>query len=186
MTVILGIDPGSRFTGYGVIRRNGNRLAYLGSGCIHTTGDMPQRLKIIYSGVSEIIIQFQPDAFAIEQVFMAKNADSALKLGQARGAAIVAAVNRDLPIFEYAARQAKQTVTGSGGAEKHQVQHMVRTLLNLSAIPQSDAADALAIAITHCHFSQHSHISNNSNKGNYHNTSVTALSLELAHRRDNL
>lgn len=108
----------------------------------------------MYAGVSEIITQFNPDCFAIEQVFMAKNADSALKLGQARGAAIVAAVNRDLPVFEYAARQIKQTVVGNGGAEKAQVQHMVRSLLKLPANPQADAADALAVAITHCHVSQ--------------------------------
>ena len=104
--------------------------------------------------MSEIITQFQPDFFAIESVFMAKNADSALKLGQARGAAIVAAVNQDLPVFEYAARQVKQTVVGTGAAEKSQVQHMVRSILKLPANPQADAADALAIAITHCHMSQ--------------------------------
>ena len=140
MSIILGIDPGSRVTGYGVIRQVGRQLTYLGSGCIRTkVDDLPSRLKLIYAGVSEIITQFQPDYFAIEQVFMAKNADSALKLGQARGVAIVAAVNQDLPVFEYAARQ---------------VQHMVRTLLKLPANPQADAADALAIAITHCHVSQ--------------------------------
>lgn len=155
MAIILGIDPGSRVTGYGVIRQTGRQLSYLGSGCIRTSvTDLPSRLKLIYAGVSEIITQFSPDYFAIEQVFMAKNADSALKLGQARGAAIVAAVNHDLPVFEYAARQVKQTVTGTGGAEKSQVQHMVRTLLKLAANPQADAADALAIAITHCHMSQ--------------------------------
>ncbi|CAK9884818.1 MAG: Crossover junction endodeoxyribonuclease RuvC [Candidatus Erwinia impunctatus] len=155
MAIILGIDPGSRVTGYGVIRQVGNKLTYLGSGCIRTqVTDLPPRLKMIYAGVSEIITQFQPDFFAIEQVFMAKNADSALKLGQARGAAIVAAVNHDIPVFEYAARQVKQSVVGIGSAEKSQVQHMVKTLLNLLANPQSDAADALAIAITHCHFSQ--------------------------------
>lgn len=115
--------------------------------------DLPSRLKLIYAGVTEIITQFQPDYFAIEQVFMAKNADSALKLGQARGVAIVAAVNQELPVFEYAARQVKQTVVGIGSAEKA-VQHMVRTLLKLPANPQADAADALAIAITHCHVSQ--------------------------------
>ncbi|VDZ99723.1 crossover junction endodeoxyribonuclease [Salmonella enterica subsp. enterica] len=93
------------------------------------------RLKLIYAGVTEIITQFQPDYFAIEQVFMAKNADSALKLGQARGVAIVAAVNQELPVFEYAARQVKQTVVGIGSAEKSQVQHMVRTLLKLPANP---------------------------------------------------
>lgn len=119
MAIILGIDPGSRVTGYGVIRQTGRQLSYLGSGCIRTNvTDLPSRLKLIYAGVSEIITQFAPDYFAIEQVFMAKNADSALKLGQARGAAIVAAVNLDLPVFEYAARQVKQTVTGIGSAEK--------------------------------------------------------------------
>ena len=109
MSIILGIDPGSRVTGYGVIRQNGRQLEYLGSGAIRTqVEDLPTRLKRIYAGVTEIITQFQPDMFAIEQVFMAKNADSALKLGQARGTAIVAAVNHDLPVFEYAARLVKQ------------------------------------------------------------------------------
>jgi crossover junction endodeoxyribonuclease RuvC len=132
MAIILGIDPGSRVTGYGVIRQVGRQLSYLGSGCIRTkVDDLPSRLKLIYAGVTEIITQFQPDYFAIEQVFMAKNADSALKLGQARGVAIVAATNQDLPVFEYAARQVKQTVVGIGSAEKSQVQHMVRTLLKL-------------------------------------------------------
>ncbi|MCW1831991.1 crossover junction endodeoxyribonuclease RuvC [Pantoea ananatis] len=155
MSIILGIDPGSRVTGYGVIRQTGRQLTYLGSGCIRTnTIELPARLKLIYAGVCEIITQFSPDFFAIEQVFMAKNADSALKLGQARGAAIVAAVNHDLPVFEYAARQVKQTVVGTGGAEKSQVQHMVKSLLKLAANPQADAADALAIAITHCHVAQ--------------------------------
>lgn len=155
MAIILGIDPGSRITGYGVIRQQGRILTYLGSGCIRTAvDDLPTRLKLVYAGVSEIITQFHPDYFAIERVFMARNADSALKLGQARGAAIVAAVNADLPVFEYAARQVKQTVVGTGAAEKSQVQHMVKTLLKLPANPQADAADALAIAITHCHLFQ--------------------------------
>lgn len=155
MSIILGIDPGSRVTGYGVIRQQGRRLLYIGSGCIRTqVADLPSRLGKIYAGVSEIITQYQPDNFAIEQVFMAKNADSALKLGQARGVAILAAVNNSIPVFEYAARQVKQSVTGTGAAEKAQVQHMVRSILKLSAAPQADAADALAIAITHCHFNQ--------------------------------
>lgn len=155
MTVILGIDPGSRITGYGILRQQGRVLTYLGSGCIRTkVDDLPTRLQLIYAGVSEIITQFQPDFFAIEQVFMAKNPDSALKLGQARGVAIVAAMNLGLPVFEYAARQVKQTVVGLGSADKAQVQHMVRVLLKLPANPQADAADALAIAITHCHISQ--------------------------------
>lgn len=157
MSIILGIDPGSRVTGYGVIHQQGRHLEYLGSGAIRTTADdIPTRLKRIYAGVTEIITQFQPDTFAIEQVFMAKNPDSALKLGQARGTAIVAAVNHDLPVFEYAARSVKQTVTGIGSADKIQVQDMVMRILQLSAKPQSDAADALAIAITHAHSFQHS------------------------------
>lgn len=118
MSIILGIDPGSRITGYGVIRQNGRYLQYLGSGCIRTSEqDLPSRLKQIYAGVSEIITQFQPEVFAIERVFMARNADSALKLGQARGSAIVAAVNNDLEVFEYAARLIKQAVVGTGAAE---------------------------------------------------------------------
>ncbi|AEA78806.1 crossover junction endodeoxyribonuclease RuvC [Vibrio cholerae] len=150
MSVILGIDPGSRVTGYGVIRQQGRHLIYLGSGCIRTSDlELPLRLKQIYAGVSEIITQFQPDAFAIEQVFMAKNADSALKLGQARGSAIVAAVNADLPVYEYAARLIKQAVVGTGAADKSQVQHMVQQMLKLPGKPQADAADALGVAICH-------------------------------------
>ncbi|PSW18702.1 crossover junction endodeoxyribonuclease RuvC [Photobacterium sanctipauli] len=152
MSVILGIDPGSRITGYGVIRQVGRHLEYLGSGCIRTSvEDIPGRLKQIYAGVSEVITQFQPDVFAIEEVFMGKNASSALKLGQARGSAIVAAVNADLPVNEYAARLIKQAVVGTGGADKAQVQHMVRSVLKLPGKPQADAADALAVAICHAH-----------------------------------
>ncbi|MGF1729663.1 crossover junction endodeoxyribonuclease RuvC [Photobacterium kasasachensis] len=152
MSVILGIDPGSRITGYGVIRQVGRNLEYLGSGCIRTSvEDIPGRLKQIYAGVSEVITQFQPDFFAIEEVFMGKNASSALKLGQARGSAIVAAVNADLPVSEYAARLIKQAVVGSGGADKAQVQHMVCSVLKLPGKPQADAADALAVAICHAH-----------------------------------
>lgn len=161
MAIILGIDPGSRVTGYGVIRQTGRQLDYLGSGAIRTIADdLPTRLKRIYAGVTEIIIQFQPELFAIEQVFMARNADSALKLGQARGAAIVAAVNHNLAVSEYAARLVKQTVVGIGSADKIQVQHMVTTMLKLSAPPQLDAADALAVAITHAHTLQHSQFIN--------------------------
>ncbi len=155
--IILGIDPGSRVTGYGVIRQVGRQLEYLGSGAIRTqVEDMPTRLKRIYAGVTEIITQFKPDMFAIEEVFLAKNANSALKLGQARGTAIVAAANRDLPVYEYAARLVKQTITGVGSAEKEQVQEMVMRMLKLSDKPQIDASDALAIAITHAHSIGHS------------------------------
>lgn len=157
MAIILGIDPGSRVTGYGVIVQVGRKLEYLGSGAIRTQAeDLPTRLQRIYASVTEIITQFQPDMFAIEQVFIAKNPDSALKLGQARGTAIVAAVNQHLPVFEYAARLVKQTVVGIGSADKKQVQHMVTKILHLSAEPQADAADALAIAITHAHTIQYS------------------------------
>ncbi|MDO6428448.1 crossover junction endodeoxyribonuclease RuvC [Thalassotalea sp. 1_MG-2023] len=154
MAIILGIDPGSRFTGYGVIEQQGRSITYLGSGCIKAIAagdDLGDRLQTIYAGVSEIIIQFQPTMFAIEQVFMAKNPDSALKLGQARGAAIVAATSAELKIAEYSARQIKQSVVGTGGADKTQVQHMVKSILKLPATPQADAADALAVALCHAH-----------------------------------
>ncbi len=151
MSIILGIDPGSRLTGYGVIKQNGRHLSYVGSGCIRipTDEDLPVRLKYIYEGVTEIITQFQPDVFAIEDVFVSNNARSALKLGQARGSAIVAAMMGDLPVFEYSARSVKQAVTGTGAAKKEQIQHMVVDMLKLSATPQADAADALAVAICH-------------------------------------
>ena len=155
MTIILGIDPGSRITGYGIVCQKGAKFEYLGSGCIRVQGDeLASRLQQIYQGVSEIIQQFQPDTFAIEQVFMAKNPDSALKLGQARGAAIVAATNANLPVSEYSARQIKQSVVGKGAAEKSQVQHMVTYLLKLPSTPQADAADALAVSLCHGHTQQ--------------------------------
>jgi len=153
MAIILGIDPGSRLTGFGVIEYQGSKLRYITSGCIRidTSKDLAYRLKQIFDCVSQIIADTQPDEFAIEQVFMGKNADSALKLGQARGSAIVAAANHDLPVSEYAARAVKQTVTGKGSAEKEQVQHMVQVILSLPGKPQEDAADALAVAITHAY-----------------------------------
>ncbi len=155
MSVILGIDPGSRITGYGVIKQTGNTFSYLGSGCIRVQDDeLASRLDQIHKGVSEIILQFQPQFFAIEQVFMAKNPDSALKLGQARGAAIVAATTASLPVSEFSARQIKQSVVGKGSAEKSQVQHMVTYLLKLASTPQADAADALAVALCHGHTQQ--------------------------------
>ncbi|QYJ99931.1 crossover junction endodeoxyribonuclease RuvC [Shewanella psychrotolerans] len=152
MPIILGVDPGSRITGYGVIKCQGRQQIYLGSGCIRTQADdLPSRLKIIFDGISEIIRQYQPDEFAIERVFMAKNADSALKLGQARGAAIVAATNADLPVAEYSATQIKSAVVGTGRAQKSQVQHMIQQILKLPAAPQADAADALGVAVCHFH-----------------------------------
>ncbi|ABF14240.1 crossover junction endodeoxyribonuclease RuvC [Candidatus Palibaumannia cicadellinicola] len=155
MTIVLGIDPGSRITGYGVICKQGKILSYLASGCIRTkTNDFPNRLKRIYIDVNQVITQFKPLVFAIEQLFIAKNMNSALKLSQARSVAIVVAMNNNIPVFEYAARQVKKTLVGIGSADKHQVKHMVRTILNLSNNPQTDAADALAIAITHCYISE--------------------------------
>ncbi len=153
--VILGIDPGSRITGYGLIKRQAGKTHYVASGCIRVKGDdLAQRLAQIFTGVSEIIRQYKPDQFAIEQVFLAHNPDSALKLGQARGAAIVAATQDKLSVAEYSARQIKQAVVGKGSAEKSQVQHMVRHLLNLPGTPQADAADALAVALCHAHTEQ--------------------------------
>jgi len=159
MAIILGIDPGSRLTGYGVIRLTGSQVTYLGSGCINvvrslkgeTEPSLADKLKVIHDGVVELIQQFQPTEFAIEQVFMARNPDSALKLGQARGAAIVAAAVAGLPVAEYAARLVKQAVVGTGAADKQQVQHMVMALLKLTQKPQADAADALAVALCHAH-----------------------------------
>ena len=152
MTRILGIDPGSRVTGYGIIDQQGQQLSYVASGCIRTQGQaLPERLGIIFSGVIDIIGEFLPEEMGVERVFMNKNADSALKLGQARGAAICGSVHSQLPVAEYAAREIKQAVVGKGGATKEQVQHMVCVLLSLQKKPPSDAADALAVAICHGH-----------------------------------
>jgi len=152
-TRVLGIDPGSRITGFGVVNvlRSG-RVSYLGSGCVRIPGgSLAERLKAVYDGVIEIIDRYQPQLLTIEKVFMARNADSALKLGQARAAAILAAVNRALPVSEYTALQIKRAVVGRGHADKEQVKHMVKALLDLSGTPQADAADALACAICHAH-----------------------------------
>jgi crossover junction endodeoxyribonuclease RuvC len=151
--IILGIDPGSRITGYGIISKQGNRLIHIDNGAIFTQSakDFPQRLEKIFHGLAGIIAQYRPEAVAIENVFVAKNAQSALKLGQARGAAIVAAVCVGLPVHEYTAMQVKQAVVGSGRAEKLQVQHMIKALLNLPEVAQEDASDALAVAVCHAH-----------------------------------
>lgn len=152
---ILGVDPGSRITGYGVIEITPRGSRYIASGCIRIQAeDFPARLKQIFDGITEIISLYQPQQMAIEQVFMHKNADSALKLGQARGAAICATLNQDLPVFEYAARQIKQALVGKGSAEKHQVQHMVKILLNIQGEMPLDASDGLAIALCHYHYQQ--------------------------------
>lgn len=168
MTIVLGVDPGSRITGFGVVRENGRKCEYIASGCIRTPeANLPEKLHTIFQGLQEIIQTYQPTTMGIEQVFMAKSADSALKLGQARGAAIVAGATQGLDISEYSARQVKKTVTGSGAADKEQVMLMVMHLLKLEKRPQVDASDALAIALCHIH----------------HRQTLIPLGLETAKRR---
>jgi len=155
MSLILGIDPGSRKTGFGIISHVGGSSEYITSGVIRLPEqELPERLRIIYESVTELVERHGPQELAVEQVFMARSADSALKLGQARGAAIVACVAQRMPVSEYSARQIKQSVVGSGAADKQQVQHMVRVLLDLPAEPAEDAADALAAALCHAHTRQ--------------------------------
>ena len=150
---ILGIDPGLRTTGFGVIQHRANKLAYIASGTISTPTDveLPERLKIIFSGVSEIIRTYAPDCAVIEKVFVNVNPQSTLLLGQARGAAISALVAANLAVHEYTALQLKQAVVGHGKAHKKQVQDMVQRLLALPDLPGTDAADALGVAICHAH-----------------------------------
>ena len=153
-TRILGIDPGLRKTGFGLVDTLGSQLRYVASGCIKSgEGSLPERLKIILDGVREVIATYKPDQVAIEIVFVNVNPQSTLLLGQARGAAICGAVSCDLPVAEYTELQVKQAVVGHGKAAKEQVCHMVERLLTLSASPSSDAADALACAICHAHAS---------------------------------
>ncbi len=149
-TRIVGIDPGSRLMGYGIIQVQGNRFTYIASGVVNTGKDTPsEKLHTLYRSLRTILADHMPTHAAIEQVFMQKNVRSALILGQARGAALVALAEQGLPIAEFTARQVKQAVVGYGNAEKHQVQHMVKCLLNLTHAPTADEADALAIAICH-------------------------------------
>jgi len=155
MARILGIDPGSRLTGFGVIDETATGYKYVASGCLRIKGDnFPLRLKQIFAGISDVVDEYQPTEMAIEQVFMHKNADSALKLGQARGAAICAVQLFDIPVYEYAARQVKQAVVGKGSADKLQVQHMVKILLGITGELQIDASDALGISLCHSNFQQ--------------------------------
>ncbi len=152
MTLILGIDPGSRITGYGLIEVKGQDSRYVESGCLRLqTDSLAERLKQIYTQLTEIIQQYRPEQMAIEQVFMARNPDSALKLGQARGVAIVAAACANIPVSEYSARQVKKAVVGNGSADKAQMQQMIRLVLNIPHKLQADAADALGIALCHAH-----------------------------------
>lgn len=154
-TRILGLDPGLRITGFGIIDSLGSQLRYVASGCIKTRdGELPGRLKTLLDGVREVITTYQPDVVAVEKVFVNVNPQSTLLLGQARGAVICGAVSCDLAVAEYTALQVKQSVVGYGKAAKEQVQHMVQRPLALDAIPSPDAADALACAICHAHGSK--------------------------------
>lgn len=154
MTIIMGIDPGSRMTGIGVIKQSGSDYQFLTCHTVKTpNAPMPIKLQAIFDEVSEHVRLYQPQQVAIESVFMHKNAQSALKLGHARGVAMVAASLAQAEVFEYSAREIKQAVVGYGASQKEQVQHMVRQLLNLAKLPQSDAADALAVAVCHANSS---------------------------------
>ncbi len=156
MIRILGIDPGSRITGYGIIDSDGRSSRHVASGCIRVEGDaLPERLGMIFREVSAVVGEHMtvagPMEMAIENVFVSKNASSALKLGQARGAAICAGVTHDLRVSEYTPREVKLAIVGTGGADKAQVQHMVRMLLGIKGAIQADTADALAVALCHAH-----------------------------------
>lgn len=152
---ILGIDPGLQVTGFGVIDAQGSALRYVASGVITTRGpakgDLPGRLKLLFEGIHEVIALYQPEAAAVEIVFVNVNPQSTLLLGQARGAAVTALVARGLAVNEYTALQMKKAVVGHGHARKEQVQVMVQRLLNLPGLPGKDASDALGLAIMHAH-----------------------------------
>lgn len=150
MIRILGIDPGSIHTGYGVIDSKGNHSKHVANGAIKVKGEtLAEKLKIIHEGITSLIKEYQPEEVSVEKIFMNRNADSAIKLGQARGVAIAAAAIQDLPVYEYTANQVKQATVGKGHAAKEQVQHMIKILLCLDKQPTADAADALAIALCH-------------------------------------
>lgn len=151
MERILGIDPGSRVTGYGIIESDRGNLIFVACGVVKTTPNYPfaNRLNEIFDGINEVIQIHDPEVAAVEEVFLSQNPGTAIKLGQARGAAVVAAMQNGLSVSDYSPRKIKQAVAGYGQAEKEQVQHMVRVLLNLKGMPSNDAADALAVAICH-------------------------------------
>ena len=152
MTRIIGIDPGSRRTGYGIIDMAGTNVSYVSSGIIRLPeGSLPARLQLIFDGVSQLVTEYKPQSMGIEDVFFARDPRAALKLGQARGAAILAGTNAQLPVSEYSPRSVKLAVVGTGAADKKQVQMMIASLLKLPGEPSEDAADALAVAICHGH-----------------------------------
>jgi crossover junction endodeoxyribonuclease RuvC len=148
---VLGIDPGSLITGFGVLDVQGSAATAVRWGTIRTAGEHHMRLRTIFTGVADLVTEFKPNEIAIERVFMHRNADSALKLGQARAAALCATFAGDIPVFEYAARHIKKAVAGVGSAEKDQVQQMIKMILGIREDVESDAADALAAAICHAH-----------------------------------
>jgi crossover junction endodeoxyribonuclease RuvC len=152
---ILGIDPGLRTTGFGVIDAQGTALSYVASGTISTShldiGDLPGRLKVLFEGIREVVARYEPQQSVVEIVFVNVNPQSTLMLGQARGACVTALVSCDLPVAEYTALQLKQAIAGHGRAQKQQIQEMVKRLLLLPGLPGPDAADALGLAITHAH-----------------------------------
>lgn len=148
---IIGIDPGSRITGYGVVEKRGASFVHIDNGCLTTRprDSMAERLEHIHSGLTEVFAKYRPDAAAIEEVFFAKNVSSSLKLGEARGVALLASVQSKVAVFEYATREVKQALTGYGQATKDQIQKMVKSMLGLPEVAQEDASDALAVAICH-------------------------------------
>jgi crossover junction endodeoxyribonuclease RuvC len=152
--LVLGIDPGTAITGYGLVREEEERLVLVDYGVIMTPSGqpLPARLQTIYHGLASVIREHQPQAAAIEELFFSRNVRTALSVGQARGVALLGLAEASLPIFEYKPLEIKQAIAGYGGADKHQVQQMVRMLLNLEEIPQpDDAADAIAVAVCHIH-----------------------------------
>ncbi len=154
MAIIIGIDPGSRVTGYGVVNSDRSGVKHVDNGHIALgTGLIEARLTILFNKLTSIIDRFNPTIMAVEKVFVGKNAQSALKLGQARGVTLTLAGINQLNVFEYSATQVKKAIVGRGHADKNQIQHMVKVLLGLSEVPQTDAADALAVAICHAHTS---------------------------------
>lgn len=148
---VMGIDPGSQVTGYGIIDKKGGALIHVDNGCLTTRKKtpLPERLKEIYNGLMDIIEKFRPEAIAIEEVFYAKNIASSIKLGESRGVALLAAAQHGIPIYEYSTRNVKQAITGYGQADKSQVQKMIQQLLKLPEVAQADASDALALAVCH-------------------------------------
>lgn len=153
--LVMGIDPGTAITGYGVVRYSGNSFQLIECGAVCTEAGIPlyKRLHTIYSDLSELIQRHQPDQYAVEELFFNKNVKTALAVGHARGVALLAGVNAGLDVFEYTPLQVKQAVVGYGRADKQQVQYMVKTMLNLSTVPKpDDVADAIAVAICHAHF----------------------------------